>query len=277
MSRQRMCTWRAMVVLTAAIMASGLAVATRADITDFHQWTLVEDPQDDNFVSSVDSSSQITLRAIAGPIGGSTDIGYQSINGANVLNSTQGWAFDPAASFSVAVDYDLSFGSPLGGFSIGLGIGEDRDGTNSAGIILASLNGGLLTYGGAARINDVTQTPLLLGAGQSTGRFIVAYDAGVGDVTLGVSTTGDDTPDGATGTFGGIQNAWDDEALMVSFFARGGNGFNSWGAGTADAVFSNFRVLDGTAVAVPEPPSLCLALLGLLSAAGLVRRKRKSL
>ena len=64
-------------------------------------------------------------------------------------------AFDPAFDFSVAVDFDLSFASASGGFSIGMGIGEDSDGTDSAGLILASLNGALLPFAGAARINDV--------------------------------------------------------------------------------------------------------------------------
>ena len=169
--------WWTVTFLAAAVIALGMEAPARADIANFFEWTLVEDPPNDNFTSSVDSASQITLRATAGPITGSTDIGYQSINGADVLNATQGWAFNPSTSFSVALDYNLSFGAADGGFSIGLGIGEDRDGSDSAGIVLTSQDGSSFAVGGAARINDVTQLPVILGAGQSTGRFLVGYDA----------------------------------------------------------------------------------------------------
>lgn len=253
-------------LLLGTLMAGAcLPVSACADIVNFNEWTLVEDPPHQNFTNSVDSSSQITLSAIAGPIPSGTDIGYQSVNGSDVANSISGWAFDPAFDFAVAVDFNLSFGSPTGGFSIGMGIGEDSDGTDSAGVILASLNGGFLTFVGAARANDVTQPPVPIGvAGQANGRFIVSYDAASGDVILGVSTNGDDTPEGI-GTFDGIQDTWDDESLLVSFFARGDNGLVSWSSGTADAVFTNFHVTSGTPFAVPEPSTFYLAILSLLS------------
>jgi hypothetical protein len=243
-----------------------------ADITNFHEWSLLQDPPHPNLNSSVNSSSQVTLNASAGPIPIGTDIGYQSVNGTDVANSTVGWAFDPAFSFSVAVDFNLAFGNPSGGFSIGMGIGEDRNGTDSAGLILASQSGGFLTFGGAARVNDVTQPFLPIGvAGQTTGRFIVSYLASSGDVILGVSTNGDDVPE-AFGTFNGIQNLWDNESLVVSFFARGDNGTFAWNSGTANAVFTDFHVISGTPFAVPEPSVFSIATVGLLLGVGVRRR-----
>jgi hypothetical protein len=246
-----------------------------ADIMDFGEWTLVEDPPHPNFTSSVDSSSQITLSATTGPIPSGTDIGYQTVNGTDVANSTSGWAFDPAFDFSVAADFNLAFGSPTGGFSLGMGIGEDRDGTDSAGAILLRQNSGVLTFSGAARANDIPQSPVtILVAGQTTGRFLVSCDAASGDVMLGVSTDGDNTPEG-TGTFSGIQNSWGDEALLVSLFARGDNGVDNWSSGTADALFTNFHVTSGTPSAVPEPSSFVMTSLALVGLVGYGFRRRR--
>lgn len=246
-------------------------------IMNFNDWTLVQDPPHANLSSSVDSGSQVTLRATAGPIPVGTDIGFQSVNSLDVAASTSGWAFDPAFDFSIAADFALAFSSPTGGFSIGLGIGEDRDGTDSAGVVLSSLNGGSLFFAGAGRSNDIDAPPVVIGVpGQATGRFIVAYAAGSGDVTLGVSTDGDDTPEGQ-GTFSAIQNSWDDESLLVSFFARADNGVASWNSGTADATFTNFHVISGSPFAVsavPEPSSVGLLSAGFLLVLCYRRRRR---
>lgn len=256
-----------------------LSASAHAGIIDLSQWTLVQDPPHPKLTSSIDSSTQITLRATGGPIPSGTDIGYQSVNGFDVGSSTSGWAFDPGFSFSVALDFNLSFASPVGGFTIGMGIGEDRDGTDSAGVALTSQNGTLSPFFGAARVNDVTQAPVFTGVpGQATGRFIVSYDAATGDVAVGVSTNGDDLPEGS-GVFSHIQNSWDNELLLVSFFARGDNGFFGWTSGTADAAFSNFHVISGvpTSLAptsvVPEPSTLLL--LGSGAIAMFVRGRRR--
>lgn len=254
--------WSVGLLLGVALIEVVIVSPAIAGIVDFNEWTLVEDPPNANFASSVDSSSQISLNAITGPIPSGTDIGYQSVNGPDAANSTAGWGFDPAFDFSVAMDFDLSFGSPSGGFSIGMGIGEDRDGTDSAGVVLLTEDGGALAFAGAARINDISQTPVMIGVpAQNQGRFIVSYSAGSGDVTLGVSTDGDDVPEGTTGTFGGIQKSWDDEVLLISLFARGDHGILPWNSGSANAVITDFHVITGMPQAIPESSSVAFLVL----------------
>jgi len=254
----------------------GVAAAT---ITDFNNWTLLEDPPHANFSSSVDSSSQVTLAA-SGALPSGTDIAYQSFDGFDAAGSTGGWAFDPNSDFSVSIGFDLSFTGGLGGFTIGFGIGEDRDGTDSAGVILASMNGSPAAYAGVGRENDNDVPAVGIGATvQSTGRFIVTYDQALGDVTVGVSTDGDDVIDGAPGLLSGMKAMWDGEMLGVSFFARGDNGVFSFSGGGADAVFTDLRVLSGSAielpVTVPEPSAIVLAVLGVFGVALAGRRRRR--
>ncbi len=245
------------------------------DIIDFAEWTQIQDPADANFVGSVDSASQITLSAIGGPVPAATDIGYQSVNGNTAADSTSGYAFDPSADFSVAVDFSLSV-SGIGGLGVGFGIGEDQNGSNSAGVAMLTANGmPLLSFVGAARIDDVNETPQLILAAQNSGRLVVSYIAASGDVQVGVSTNGDDTPEG-TVTFFGIQNSWNNEPLLPSFFLRSDNTLGSaWTSGTADAVFSGFHVIDGIPIAIPESSTLLLATLGLLGLLGWGWRRRR--
>jgi len=270
--------FRVLKSVCAAVVALS-AAACQADIIDFNNWTLVADPSHANFTSSVDSSSQITLHAADGSIPHATDIGYQSVNGSTPANSTAGYAFSPSFDFSVAVDFVLTFDSPSGGLAIGFGIGEDKDGENSAGVVLLTNNGTpFFVFGSAARINDVNQSPQAVPvAGQSTGRFIASYQSATGNVTLGVSTNGDDTPEVGTATFGNIQNNWNGGRLLTSFFLRSDSSLGTaWTSGTADAVFSNFHVISGTPLAVPEPSTFTLAALALLGLVARGHRRRRT-
>jgi hypothetical protein len=256
---------------------AGLFLATAplfGGMIDFTTWSEVQDPPSAYFVGSVDSPSRATLSVTGGPVSAATDIGYQSINGNSFASSTSGYAFDPSSDFSVAVDFSLA-ASGSGGLGIGFGIGEDRNGANSAGVAMMTVNGvPAFFFGGAARINDVNQPAQLIPvAAQSSGRLVLSYNAASGNVQVGVSTNGDDTPEGAA-TFNGIEKNWNNQPLLASFFLRSDNSLSSaWTSGTASAVFTDFHVISGTPIAVPEPSSIAL----LAIAAGIllyVRRKR---
>jgi hypothetical protein len=215
--------------------------------------------------SSVDSASQITISAANHAISTGTDLAYQSVNGNTAASSTSGYAFSPAASFQIAIDFNVSFTSAVGGLALGFGIGEDIDGTNSAGAVLFTQNGSpgappfIPPFGVAGRVNDVNQTPVaIVAAGQLNGSFFVTYDATTGNVTGGVGNAGDSSPF-ATATLNGIQNGWTDAMLFPAFFLRSdGTAGQAWTSGTASAVLSNFRVLSGTPIAVPEPGTIGL-------------------
>ncbi|MEO1527402.1 MAG: hypothetical protein AAFX06_18385 [Planctomycetota bacterium] len=245
-----------------------------AAITDLSTWTLVEDPPNANF-SAAQTAVNATLSA-AGPVPAGVDIGFQSVSGDTVSNSTAGHYFDTNSDFSIAIDYDWTFNSASGFLGLGFGIGEDSDGMNSAGVAMATSNGSpFLTFGGAARVNDADQAPLVLGATTSSlsGSLFVSYEAASGDILLGAATSTGAAAPTVTGTYSGIQNQWNDEALLASFFIRSdGPAGGQWLGGDADAVFSNFRILSGSAVAVPEPSAVgVIALFGTTLA---MRRRR---
>ncbi len=257
----------------------------QANVTDFTTWTLVEDPADPDFGASV-TSTLATVTAADGPVGSGTDIGFQSVDGATPAGSNFGFAFDPSSSFELAIDFDLSFtGSPSGLLGLGFGIGEDSDGTNSAGVAILTNNGSVFgPFGGASRINDVDQAPLVLSTGASlSGTFFVGYDAVTGDVTVGASQTPSASTPDAVGTFAGIQNQWGGGDLLASFFLRSQDlplpGFDPWqGGGTAEAVFSNLRVLNGDPKSVgviPEPATIALAVPGLIALGAWTRLGRR--
>lgn len=243
-----------------------------ADIVDFGHWTMIEDPADPLLEAQVDSASQATLRLLDGTIGFGRDIGYASLNGLNETTSTQGYYFRTDADFRIAVDYQINFSAASGGMSIGLGIGEDILGTDSAGIALLTQNGNPATYLAAARVDDAdVDNTFLAETALDTGRFLVDYQAATGDVMVGISVDGDDVAEEWV-TYSNLQDSWDDEGLLVSFFARGDNGLTNWGGGTADAIFTDFHVITGSATAVPEPSTVCIVAM---LAGGIALRRRR--
>ena len=261
------------IVLLIAACCPAASLPSFGAIIDFTSWTVVTDPFDPNFSASATSSSA-NLLVSGGPIATATDIGFQSVNGATPAISTAGAFFNPANDFSIAIDYSLSFGpTPQGVLGLGFGIGEDSDGTNSAGIGLTTEDGNpFLTLAGAARINDVNQSPLPLSILSTLeGSLFVQYEASSGDVTVGAATIKGASTPGATATYTGIQNQWSEGDLLASFFIRSeGSG---WQSGTGEAVFENFRVLNGTVSSVPEPKHTAVAL-GFVGVAMIwIRRK----
>lgn len=238
------------VLLVSGLFA--LPAAARAQIGDFTNWFVVQDPPNARF-SAATALGNATLNASGGPVTAGTDIGCQTINGTNAASSTNGYAFDPATNFTIAIDYSLALtNSPLGNLGLGFGIGEDKDGTNSAGVTIVTTNGGFSVYPsfvGAARINDTTQTPSLIALPASlSGSMFVTYTASTGTVTVGASYSPGVTKPAASTNFTGIQNSWSGRDLIASFFIRSQD--PGWVGGNAQAVFSNFRILSGTPVRI---------------------------
>ncbi len=242
------------------------SVASAASITDLTQWTQIEDPPHPNVFTVNRTPNEISLRA-EGAVPSGTDIGYASVDGQQVAGSTDGYYFDPSSDFAVAIDFDLTSTGSMGAGGIGLGIGEDIDGKNSAGAALAFANGTPLLFASASRIDDTNQPIESIVAGFGRGRLFVDYEAASGDVTLGVNATPGSPTWANFVTLNAIQNQWNDEPLLVSFFLRSqaASLFTGLSSGQVDAVFSNFEVLSGSPIGVPEPSTAILATLALLA------------
>lgn len=196
------------------------APASAGLITDFQTWKQVEDPPHVNMTGGVVSSTEVSLTAI-GPVPAGTDIGYQSINGNTVAGSSSGNYFLASQDFHIAVDFAVDAGNSTGFAAIGFGIGEDGDGNNSAGPLLAFFDGTPLGFFGGARTNNVDITPLPVPFGPSattSGRFFLDYQSLSGNITIGVNTIPGSNLPTDTITFGALQTNWNNDSLLVSFF-----------------------------------------------------------
>lgn len=247
-----------------------------ADLTDFTNWYVVQDPADPNFTSAA-TPTDASLFAGAGAIDVGTDIGFATINESTAANSTAGYVFVPSADFELSIEYNLSFLSASGALGLGFGIGEEVTGENSAGVAFITNNGApFLNFFGAARVNDNTLDPEDIGLAASlSGRLFIQYDAASGDITLGASQTPGDLTPTMTYTFSNLQDFWNDENLIASFFIRSDAipviAPNGWNGGDATAVFSNLRI-DGSLSKIPEPGSSLLVSLFILMLHGFRRR-----
>ncbi len=274
MPRQPVTLLALVVVLDAAACVAG---AGPSDIADLTTWTLVEDPASPSFGSTVDSPTSITLTAAdasPGVVPAGTDIGYQSVDADTAALSTSGFAFDPAASFSVAIDYDADFTGANAGLSFGFGIGEDGSGVNSAGVAFVTQDGLPAPIpiagpaGGAARVNDSTVAglifpPVSASASSLEGSMHAAYDADTGAITVGIGPTGAIAPTNTT-TFASssVHDNWAGVDMLVSFFIRSdtvsvpifGTVSTPWSAGEGAVVFTNLRVTSGAARAIAGCP-----------------------
>ncbi|MEM0982346.1 MAG: GC-type dockerin domain-anchored protein [Planctomycetota bacterium] len=259
--------------------AAALSGQAAGQISNISMFTLVEDPASAFFDSAVDSATEVRLLALDAtgtPVAAGTDLGFQSVDGMTVNGSTMGFAFNPALSFSIAIDYAASFMSPSDGLSFGFGIGEDQAGSNSAGVAFATQNGFPAAIpvagpvGGAARVNDATVAALVSPAVSSTsntlvGSLHVAYDAMTGEITVGRGVAGAAMPSSsAVFSAAEVSDQWAGDPLLVSFFIRSdevsvpffGSVVTPWESGTGEVAFSNLRVLSGAAFDLSCPQDI---------------------
>lgn len=243
--------------------------ARGSSITLFSMWSLVEDPPHAGMSASVDSDSQVTLEA-TGAISSGTDIGFASVNGGEVDDSTSGYYFSPESDFSIAVDFDVSFLNQMGAGAIGLGVGEETIGANSAGVALGFANNSPLSFATSGRIGNIDQDITGVPAAPATsGRFFVDYDGVSREFSVGVGAAGAAAPSHAPVVASVLQSDWNDKPLLVSFFLRSQEIplllLSELTSGDVTAVFSNFEVLSGTPIQVPEPGALVATVLALVA------------
>jgi len=236
-----------------AVLAAPSAIAS---ITDFTNWTQVEDPPHDGMTSVVNSSNAVTLTA-NGLIPSGTDIGYQASDKSTAAASTAGYYFSVSSDFSVAVDFALAFSDSVGAGAIGFGIGEDGNGANGAGIGLGFVNGAPMLVTAAARVNDVDQPITLLEGApiEDSGRFFIAFNSANGDITYGISATPGSANPSHSGTLPGMARQWKGDDLLVSFFLRSQEIpilSSALSTGRVEAVFSNFTVLAGAPISAGD-------------------------
>jgi hypothetical protein len=253
---------RARVAGLVLVTLAGGGMAGAAPITDFTSWTLTQDPPN-ALMNGLSTITSATLTAGNGAVPAGTDVGFASVNGTTPAGSSGGNYFAAGSSFSLAVTYNLQFtGSTLGGLALGFGVGEDSTGVDSAGVTLGTVFGSPVAFLGTARTNDATLSPLNVGASNALqGTMFVSVNGVNGDVTVGASSVVDALAPQGTATFSNLLASWDNTDLIASFFIRSDNP-STWNGASASAAFSNFRVLSGAPVPVPEPSALALLLLG---------------
>jgi hypothetical protein len=256
----------ALTALALAAAPLGVGPADAAGLADFNAWTLVQDPADPDLTLAVAPDGTAATITLAGPVAASTDIGLASVDGVDVAASTHGFAFDPTTDFTLAIDYAVTFGlNASGTLGLGFGVGEDIDGTDSAGVAVAGLPG-LLASTTVGRVDDANRTAGSLKPATAAGSLFITFNS----ITAGLAVRGDVTsgnalaPNAAGPTFfstlDAIATEWDGEDLLASFFVNGGTaGFD----GDASVTFDNLRVLAGDAFAVPEPATAALLAVGL--------------
>lgn len=271
----------------ATFLACALTASAQASLSDLATWDFYRDaasatPVQTAAMTSSAAPNLAQLNFIDDvDIPTAYDIGYSSIDTNTVSNATAGYAFSASQDFTIAMHFSLTLNNPGGFVGLGLGIGEDREGVNSAGIGFgAGTFTGITTtsFAGAATNNDSPVTKSLSSAVSPTvtgstyaGSLTVAYDATTGDITVGAapqSVNATPLPPTGTATFTGSTDLadWAGDDLIVSFFLRSDapSIFTNWTGDSAEADFFDFTVVQGSPTLVPEPASLAMLGFGLV-------------
>lgn len=236
------------------MVLSGPAAAVITD--DFNDnamstaYTLIQD--EPNALWLEETNQRLELRS-SGPGSSANDAIY-------LTNGSAGYQLLTNSDFQITIDYSYTSFGGTGSIALDLGIGRDLDGKDSAAVALNRSSTGFLDLGlGAAwRVNDVQQT-LPLGYVGTSGTMLVAYQASIDRLTLGLSggvTTNRDNL---------VKGQWNADKVWVSFGGRG----EGLTLASGEAYLDNLLV-DGT---IPEPATLALLTVG---AVALVRARRSS-
>ena len=161
----------------------------------------------------------------------------------------------------------------MGGGGIGFGVGEDLMGANSTGVGLAFADSTLVGYGASGRVDDIDQfISFFTSPATLTGRFFVNYNSTTREFTLGISNTQGDGMSTESVISSVLQSDWNDKPLLVSFFLRSEEvqipsttTIPALSSGIVNSIFSNFEVLNGAPIKIPEPNACSLMLLALMT------------
>ena len=268
-------------LLTATLWCTLVAPAAMGQIEDLTGWDFYRDPSDPGVNAAMTSSVAPNLAELNFindvDIPAAYDIGFSSVNANTAAAATSGYYFDASSDFTIAIEFELTLTNPNGFVGLGLGIGEDRAGDNSAGIAFGVGTAGISigSFGAAATSDNSAITkflsPSVAATGTYAGSLTVGYNATTGDITVGAAgASAGSTPLSPTGTatFTAAELPdWTGADLLASFFLRSDDPslFSNWTGQTANADFFNFTVVQGSATQVPEPASLALLGLGVLA------------
>lgn len=276
--------------LLAAALVCATATSAAATITDLTSWDFYRDPDPGPgaLQAAMTGSAAVNLAQLNFlsdvDIPAAYDIGYSSVNANTVDSAVAGYYFDASQDFSVSLEFAITLTNPDGVIGLGLGVGEDRAGVNSAGIgfgLVSAFNSTAAAFQGAATNNDVAVrrdlgavvSPFVSGSTYS-GTLTVGYDASTGDISVGASGDGSSSSTSFSRT--SDLTSWAGDDLLVSFFLRSDSvsspiPVGPWSGESAQADFLNFTVVQGSASAVPEPSSIALLGVGGLA---MIRRRR---
>ena len=235
---------------------AGLAHAASVYDDDFSdnaigpQWTSVTDA---GSVSLSESSGRLNVLTTGG-----TNLHDDALYLSNFRISTASdFTLQATYSFTATTPANVSAGGVLRSFGVDFGVGTDASGDYSAAIgqgfasLKNSLSGTVITLPGGAVASrnggSATQVNTPLSTNVTAGTFVIHYDAAADDLTL--SEVGAGSVD--LGQI--VRGTWHASDLLVSL---GGRGDSEYAVTSGKAYFSQFTIVEGTAV--PEPMGLAL-------------------
>ncbi|MCG3180376.1 MAG: hypothetical protein BIFFINMI_02736 [Phycisphaerae bacterium] len=257
-------------VVAVLCSASTLFALPTDDFNDNSQaatWTKLED---NSAKSSVAETGGVLKWTASGTSTSNDDALYMS-------NGAAGFALSTASDFQFRIDYNLGAVSQhapggtdfAGVLDLGLGIDVTGHDSLSIGYGIGGISG-LGSFTGLFAAYRVANAQTILtptAAGGASGTLYVSYDSA--NDTIYLSDLGYGALNGKFTIDDIVQTVWGASQLLVAFGGR----TKYVSTDDANSYLDNFVVDQGAAVAVPEPATLGLLVVGLLTG-GLLRRRR---